>query len=304
MRRFNHAENLLVADLEFESKAVNLDTLSFEVQELPDIIKLITLLSLKRGERLTKYQLLDRIDQYLAHDTVIELADLEKALNEMSSKKVLIFTNGTFTLTAEGIRLSKHWKNLLTKREPILEVIAGLADGTITSLVIVLSALLVSLPSRTMLWTALLGLSVVSITNFSSFTLGSKTEDIADALSFRALIEYSVNDVPDKGERTKSLRLVKDLFSILRRRRTRTNLQAALTCSITTFFVGMLPITFFSTLPAPFNAFFSFGVMIIMLGILVRYRSEKSKVHWKTTMIETLIIITIAVIASLILGNI
>jgi len=283
---------------------VNLGTLSFEVQELPDIIRLIILLSIKRGEHLTKYQLIHRIDQYLAHNTAIELTELEKALNEMASEKVVVFTNGTFTLTDEGIRLSKHWKNLLTKREPILEFIAGLADGAITSLVIVLSALLVSLSSGAILWIALLGLSAVSITNFSSFMLGSKTEDIADALSFRALMEYSVNDISDKGERTKSLRLVKDLFSILRRRRTRTNLRGALTCSITTFIVGILPIAFFSTLPAPFNVFLSFSVIGTMLGILVRYRSKKSKVHWKTTLIETLIIITIAVIASLILGSI
>jgi len=283
---------------------VNRDTLSFEVQELPDIIRLIILLSLKRGEHLTKYQLIHRIDQYLARNTAIEPAELEKALNEMASEKVVIFTNGTFALTNEGIRLSKHWKNLLTKREPILEFIAGLADGTITSLVIVLSALLVSLPTRIMMWTALLGLSAVSITNFSSFMLGSKTEDIADALSFRALMEYSVNDISDKGERTKSIKLVRDLFSILRRRRTRTNLRAALTCSTTTFFVGILPIAFFSTSPTPFNVFFSFGVIGAMLAFLVRYRSEKSKVHWKTTLAETLIIIAIAVIVSLMLGSI
>lgn len=274
------------------------------MQELPDIIRLIILLSLKRGEHLTKDQLIQRIDKYLARNTAIEPADLEEALTEMASENVVVLTNEVFTLTNEGIRLSKHWKNLLTKREHILEFIAGLADGTITGLVIVLSALLVSLPSRTMIWTALLGLSAVSITNFSSFMLGSKTEDIADALSLRALMEYSVNDILDKRERTKSLRLVKDLFSILRRRRTRTNLRAALTCSITTFFVGILPVAFFSTLPAPFNVFFSFGVIVAMLGILIRYRSEKSKVHWKTTLGETLIIIAIAVIASLILGSI
>jgi len=239
----------------------------------------------------------------LAHNTAVEPADLEEALSEMTSEKIVQFTNGFFALTDEGNRLSKHWKNLLTKREPILEFIAGLADGTITSLAIVLSALLANLPSRTMLWIALLGLSAVSVTNFSSFMLGSKTEDIADALSLRALMEYSVNDILDKGERTKSLRLVGDLFSILRRQRTRTNLRAALTCSITTFFVGVLPVVFFSALTSPLNVFFSFGVIGAMLVILVRYRAEKSKVHWKTTLMETLAIIAIAVIISLIFGN-
>lgn len=53
---------------------------------------------------------------------------------------------------------------MLTKREPILEFIAGVVDGTITSLVIVLSALLVILPWRTMLWTALFRL-VSSVDN-------------------------------------------------------------------------------------------------------------------------------------------
>lgn len=96
-------------------------------------------------------------------------------------------------------------------------------------------------------------------------------------------MEYGVNGISDKGERTKFLRLVKDLFSVLRRRKTRTNMRAALTCSITTFLVGILPIALLSTLPAPFNVFLSFGVIGTMLRILVRYRSEKSKVRWKTT---------------------
>jgi DNA-binding PadR family transcriptional regulator len=283
---------------------VKLGTLSFEVQELPDVVRLVILISVKRGEHLTKHQLLQKIKEYSDHKIAIEETDLEGALNEMASEKIVNFDNGVFALTDEGARLSRHWKNLLTKREPILEFITGLADGTITSLVVILSALLASLPTRTMLWTALLGLSAVSITNFSSFMLGSKTEDTADALSFRALMEYSVNDISDKVDRTKSLSIVKDLFSILRRRRTETNLRAALICSITTFSVGILPIVVFSILPIPFSVFFSFGVIGAMSGILVRYRSKKSKVHWKTTLMETLAIIIIAVVASLILGNI
>ena len=36
---------------------------------------------------------------------------------------------------------------------------------------------------------------------------------------------------------------------------------------------------------------------------LVRYRSRKSKVHWKMTLLETAVIVMIAVVVSLLIGS-
>jgi hypothetical protein len=194
---------------------------------------------------------------------------------------------------------------LLLKREPILEVVAGLADGSITGLVAILSAFIANLPSNIAAFAAILSLSAVAITNFSSFLLGGKTEDLADLLTLKTLIDHSLSDIPDKVERDKSLKLVKQLFLILRREIGRSNLYAALIASTTTFLAGITPIIAYLTLPQPFSLILSLGIVGAIIGVfLVRYRSQRTKVHWKVTLGETIAIIIIAVIASLILGGI
>lgn len=194
---------------------------------------------------------------------------------------------------------------MLLKREPILEVVAGLADGSITGLVAILSAFIANLPSNIAAFAAILSLSAVAITNFSSFLLGGKTEDLADLLTLKTLIDHSLSDIPDKVERDKSLKLVKQLFLILRREIGRSNLYAALIASTTTFLAGITPIIAYLTLPQPFSLILSLGIVGAIIGVfLVRYRSQRTKVHWKVTLGETIAIIIIAVIASLILGGI
>lgn len=278
--------------------------MSFEIQELPDLIRLIVLLSLKRGDYLTKPQLKTKAEKYLAQDTSIEMSDLDEALHEMASEGLIAEYNEKFTLTSEGIRLSGKWKDLLAREEPILEVVAGVTDGTITGLVVILSAFLAQLSTNLTLWTALLSLAAVAITNFSSFLLGGKTEDLADLSTLKTLMEYSVNDIPDKEERKKSLKIVKHLSSILRGERTRTNLVAASICSVTTFLAGIIPITVFLSFPTPLNLGLSLPIIGLQVVIfLIHYRSERSKVHWKTSLFETLLIIAIAVVASLLLGG-
>jgi hypothetical protein len=42
--------------------------------------------------------------------------------------------------TEQGLKLDKEWASLLLKKEPILKVVAGLVDGSITGLVVILSA--------------------------------------------------------------------------------------------------------------------------------------------------------------------
>jgi len=278
--------------------------LSFEIQELPDIIRVIALLSLSRGSSLDKSMLKRRIDRYCAGHVCVEMSDIDKALKEMSDEGLLINEHGKVKLTERGFQLGKEWRGLLLKREPILEVVAGLTDGSITGLVAILSAFLAGLAANIAAFAAVLSLSAVAITNFSSFLLGGKTEDIADLLSLKTLMDYSLSDIPDKTERDKSLKLIKQLFVLLGREIGRSNLYAALIAGTTTFLAGIIPIIAYLMLPEPFDIILSLSIVGAVVGIfLVRYRSKRTKVHWRITLTETVIIITIAVIASLIIGG-
>ena len=198
--------------------------MSFEIQELPDIVRVVVLLSFREEDRLTKSLLKKKVEEYLANGAFIRMGDLDEALEEMVSEGLLAKQDGNFKLTRRGIRLSKEWKNLLIKREPVLEVVAGLTDGSITGLIVILSAFLAGLHIDMALFAAILSLAAVSITNFSSFMLGGKTEDMANILTLKALIDHSLSDIPDKKERMRSLKLAKHLFVILRREITRSNL--------------------------------------------------------------------------------
>ena len=247
--------------------------MSFEIQELPDIIRIVILLNLSKGSTLEKSLLKGRIDRYCAGHVCVEMTDVDRALKEMSDEGLLIDEHEKVKLTERGLRLGKEWQNLLLKKEPILEVVAGLTDGSITGLVVVLSAFLASLTTKMVAFAALLTLTAVAITNFSSFLLGGKTEDIADLLTLRTLMDYSLSDIPDKVERDKSLNLVKHLFIILHREINRSNLYAATICGTTTFLAGITPIIAYLMLPAPFNIVFSLGIVCGIAGIfLVRYR--------------------------------
>jgi hypothetical protein len=47
------------------------------------------------------------------------------------------------------------------------------------------------------------------------------------------------------------------------------------------------------------------GIVVSIVGVfLVRYRSRKTQVHWKVSLLETIAIVVIAVIASLIIGHV
>jgi VIT1/CCC1 family predicted Fe2+/Mn2+ transporter len=157
---------------------------------------------------------------------------------------------------------------------------------------------------KTALFAAFLTLSAVSIANFSSFLLGGITEDLADMISLQTLMNYSLSDIPDKAEREKSLKLVKDLFTLLHKEISRSNLVAAVVCGTTTFLAGILPIITYFALRKPLNIAASLGIVGAVVGVfLVRYRSRRSKVHWKITLLETVVIVVIAVVASLLVGG-
>jgi uncharacterized membrane protein YfcA len=66
-----------------------------------------------------------------------------------------------------------------------------------------------------------------------------------------------------------------------------------------------VPILVYFVLPRPPDIFLSLAmVATVTVFLLVRYRSRRSKVHWKITLLETAVIVTIAVIAPLLIGGI
>jgi VIT1/CCC1 family predicted Fe2+/Mn2+ transporter len=98
---------------------------------------------------------------------------------------------------------------------------------------------------------------------------------------------------------------VRRLFTILHKDIHRSNLIAAVICGTTTFLAGSIPIVLFIVLPTPINIILSLSVVAVVIGIfLVRYRSKKTRVHWKITLYETIAIIAVAIVASLLIGGI
>ena len=279
--------------------------MSFEIQELPDVIRVIVLLNLNKGNKVRKDFLKRRLDRVCTGRVCIDMSDLEKTLQEMSIEGLIMQVEDTVQLTKQGLRLSKEWASLLLKKEPILEVVAGLVDGSITGIVVILSAFVAALTTQTAVFAALLTLSAVAITNFSSFLLGGITEDMADIMTLQNLMNYSLSDIPDKKERDKSLILINKLFILLNKEIHRSNLYAAIICGVTTFFAGIVPIATYILLPSPYDIVLSLSIVAAVVGLfLVRYRSKKTRVNWKITFIETIVIIIVATVASLILGGI
>lgn len=287
--------------------------MSFEIQELPDVIRVIVLLNLSKGAKIKKSTLKNRVDGICVSYACIEINELDKALKEMSAEGLIIEKEDMVQLTSQGQRLGKEWESLLLKKEPIMEVVAGLVDGSITSLVVILSAFIATLTAntaffgnpKTVVFAAFLTLSAVAITNFSSFLLGGITEDLADIMTLQNLMNYSLSDIPDKKERDKSLLLVQKLFTLLGKQIHRSNLYAAIICGTTTFLAGIFPIATYLVLPPYYNIVVSLILVIAIVGVfLVRYRSKKTRVNWKVTLSETIAIVIIATVASLLLGAI
>ncbi|HSV49843.1 MAG TPA: VIT1/CCC1 transporter family protein [Candidatus Acidoferrales bacterium] len=285
--------------------------MSFEIQELPDVIRVIVLLNLSKGAKLKKTTLKSRIDKVCVSYVCIDNAEMDKALKEMTSERLIEEKGEYIQLTTQGQKLGKEWESLLLKKEPIMEVVAGLVDGSVTSLVVILSAFIATFTATSsflgnpnaVIFAAFLTLSAVAITNFSSFLLGGITEDLADIMTLQNLMNYSLSDIPDKKERDKSLLLVQKLFTLLSKEIHRSNVYAAIICGTTTFIAGIIPIATYLVLPPYYNVVVSLVLVSAIVGVfLVRYRSKKTRVNWKVTLLETLAIVIVATVASLILG--
>ena len=55
------------------------------------------------------------------------MAEMDKALKEMVSEKLIEEKGEYIQLTPQGQKLGKEWESLLLKKEPIMEVVAGLS---------------------------------------------------------------------------------------------------------------------------------------------------------------------------------
>ena len=120
-------------------------------------------------------------------------------------------------------------------------------------------------------------------------------------------MNYSLSDIPDKKERDKSLLLVQKLFTLLGKQIHRSNLFGAMISGTTTFVAGIIPIATYLLLQSiyPINIILAFTEVAAISGVfLVRYRSKKTRVNWKVTLAETLAIVIIATIVSVLLGAI
>jgi VIT1/CCC1 family predicted Fe2+/Mn2+ transporter len=279
--------------------------LSFEIQELLDVIKIITLLNLQDRKKASKKYLFEWLARIYGRDMSISVTEFDEALAEMIVEGlVMINQDSVVELTSSGLLLSGEWENLFVGEEPVLETVTGLTDGSITGLVVILSSYLTGLDSSHTIFATLLTLASVALTNFSSFFLGGKTEDLSDMISLQRIINFSLHDIPDKEEREKSLRLISRLFKMFRKNLNRSNFKAAIISGVTTFFAGIIPIALYLYLPTPLHIFVSLGFVGIIVGVfLVRYRSRKTRVNWKITLAETVVILIIAVTASLLLGQ-
>jgi hypothetical protein len=277
--------------------------MSIAIQDLHDVIKIIVLLNIGDTETIETIRLKDRINKVCAKNVCFSARDLDRALNSMEHEGLIHHQSGISELTGKGAKLARDWRSLLLKKEPIMEVVAGLTDGSITGLVVILSAFIARLHPSVVIFAAFLTLASVAITNFSSFLLGGITEDISDMITLRNLVNYSLGGIRDSVRRDRSLRLVKELFDLLHKQLSRSNLLAAILCSTTTVVAGFLPIGAYLLLPDPYHIVASLAIVGAIVGIfLVRYRSKRTKVHWRVTLLETTAIILIAVIASLLLG--
>ena len=192
--------------------------MSFEIQDLPDLIRIMTLIRFGNRQSLDKQETNNWVIRFCTPTACIEDIDFDTTMTEMTSEGLIIQDSKRITLTEQGSKLCKKWQYFFGKQEPIMEIIAGLTDGSITGLVVILTAFFSRISMGTTTFAALLTLAAVAITNFSSFFLGGITQDISDLMNLHDLIHYSVNDLPDIAQRDKSMMLIKELFAILNKR--------------------------------------------------------------------------------------
>lgn len=276
--------------------------MSLELQDLEDLLR--TLILVESGKRaISKSRLKHRIESICDGNFCVDGADFDATLRSMVKEGLIIDHGNAIKLTEKGAKISSEWKSFLYKDEPILEVVVGIADGSITSLIVIISSLIAGLTSKVAFIASLLSLAVVALTNFSSFLLGGVTEDLADLATLQNIITYSLSDISDVNERERALLLTRGIFNLLRAKRSRSSMMASLVCGAVTFLSGMTPLAIFLLFPYPIDLILSLPIVGTMIGFfLVYYRSRKTRMPWKMILFQTVVVIIVAVAVSLLLG--
>jgi len=222
--------------------------LSFEIQEFPDIIRVIILLSGKR--RVRKSILKEQINKICEPYTFIEASDLDRTLMKMVSEGLIQVKGDDAQLTKQGLELSREWRRLFLKREPVIETVAR-----------------------------------------------------ADINSLQKLINHSLSDIPDRRERERSFKLTERLFNLIQIEIRKSNVYSAILCSAVTLLSGGIPVAIYLFLTGVLGLSFSLALIGLTLCIfLAIYRSKVMRIHWKTILLETIMIVLIAVVASLLIS--
>jgi hypothetical protein len=84
--------------------------LAFEIQELPDVIRIVILLNLSKGAKLKKTTLKNKIDHVCVSYTCVNMNELEKALKEMSVEGLITENDDWVQLTPKDRNWAKNGK--------------------------------------------------------------------------------------------------------------------------------------------------------------------------------------------------
>jgi VIT1/CCC1 family predicted Fe2+/Mn2+ transporter len=279
---------------------------AFHPQDINDLIKVIVLINFDKSGESLRGQLHRRLNKFLGREPLQQVShyDFNDTIDEMVREGLASMDGERVRLSERGKVLSKEFKSLLFKQEPILEITAGLSDGSIAGLIVVVSAYVASLGRAATLYAAALTITAVALTGITSLLLGGKTEDLADLLTLRRLMEHDLYNINDKEERERSFLLMQDLFHVLKSEINKSNSASALIFIVTCILSGLTPVGLDLVLPQPLGIVASLTIVLTVVGLfLVRYRSKKTGIHWKFLILETFGLIISSVIVSLLLGS-
>jgi VIT1/CCC1 family predicted Fe2+/Mn2+ transporter len=277
----------------------------FHPQDINDLIKIIVLINFDKSGESYKENLRRRLNKFLGREPLQHVShkDFNETLDEMVGEGMAKVDGDRITLSKRGKILSQEFKSLLFKQEPIFEITAGISDGSIAGLIVIVSAYVANLGRAAAIYAAALTITAVALTGITSLLLGGKTEDLADLITLRRLMEHNLYSIGDEEERERSFLLMENLFEVLRSEINKSNLVSALIFVVTCIFSGIVPVGLDLILPQPLGIVVSFTIVISVVGVfLVRYRSRKTQINWKFLILETFGLIIASVIVSLLLG--
>ena len=279
--------------------------MAFYPQDINDLIKVIVLINFDKSGESLREQLHKRLNKFLGREPLQRVShnDFNETIDEMVLEGLANVDGDRIRLSERGRSLSREFKSLLFKQEPILEITAGITEGSIAGLIVIVSAYAANMGRAAVLYAAVLTITAVALTGITSLLLGGKTEDLADLINLRRLMEHDLKQIGDKEERERSLMLIKNLFEVLRTEITKSNLSSTLVYIVTCISSGLLPIGLDLVLPQPYGIIISLAFVSTVVGFfLLRYRSRKTQTHWKFLIVETFGLIIASVIVSLLLG--